>query len=513
MRQLSARAFSVFGCLMDGPLASITAIQISRSLGVSERTVRYAVNELSTWLAEQNISLKRVPHKGFSFEAQDAARAAELFAELKNSLSSSARNLTTDQRVQAILYSLLMQTCPHSLEEIAQSTGVSRTTAVRDMKQACSWFSERHVTVSHDAKKGWDIVADEAQRRFLLMNLIDASISSSSNTAEDRGSHRTLETPFVPFNEHDLEYVACTLQKNLAERNLAVTDASFLNLATYLTLTQCRVRDNHWLTSSSLEADNENRTFDLLAKQLWETFALGGTSQQAHLEQQMISMLLEASSKTSAESAEKLRPDISERILDIFLTEVSEKVGYDLYLDQECVHGLRAHFAALTVRNRLGLEIKNDMLPEIQTRFSNLFALCKDVLRNIQLAYGLTATDDETGFLVLYLAAILEKAQPAPSGSRTIRVALVCGAGIGTVAYLSRSLAKEFPRLEICAKLPAREIESFDFQNIDLVLTTVSLDVVITRPVIRVTPTLTKNDVRNIESFLRPLQPIVPKSS
>lgn len=105
--------------------------------------------------------------------------------------------------------------------------------------------------------------------------------------------------------------------------------------------------------------------------------------------------------------------------------------------------------------------------------------------------------------MVLYVGAALERLRQAPAVDRSVRAVLVCGAGIGTVAFLSRALAKEFSHLEIVAKLSLRDCYSFDYSNADVVLTTVELPRALPRPIIRVTPMLTHVDVRKIESFLR----------
>ncbi len=499
MRQLNARAISVFGCLMEDPFSSVTALQIARSLGISERTVRYAISSLSDRLAQEGINLKRIPHKGFSFEPQDVARAAQFFSELTGT-SAGEVPLTATQRVWAIQYALLTQTCPHSLEEIGNRLGVSRTTAVRDMKRACSWLSQKGVKASHDSEAGWVLSVDEAQRRFLMVDLLEASANLHQSQA---GFSLPLKRLSMPLKTCDLEQIGCELHALLAREGLGMTDASFIGLTFYLVVTKQRVGQGQYLTAVPQDLDSNDDSCMSLALSLLKVAEIVGPDNSLDLEARMIALLLRGASQISASDLQESRAAVSERVLDTFLSQMSQQVGYDLYLDQECIQGLRAHFSALMARARLGITVKNDMLPEIQTAFPELFAQCKKTLQTLQTVYNLNTTDDEAGFLVLYLAAILEKIHTSPLNTRTIRVALVCGAGIGTVTYLSRSLAKEFPRLEICARLPAHESQNFDYQGIDLVLATVSLNASIARPVIRVTPTLTKNDVRRIESFLR----------
>ena len=79
--------------------------------------------------------------------------------------------------------------------------------------------------------------------------------------------------------------------------------------------------------------------------------------------------------------------------------------------------------------------------------------------------------------------------------------------GLGTVTFLTDSLKKEFPQIEIVDKISIFDLDTYDFDDIDLIVTTIELPVVLNKPVIRVNPILRKIDIRRIDAFLRREKP------
>ena len=107
MRQMSARSWDILRCLMKDPFSAMTAQQLARKLGVSERTVRYEIATLSDWLGERGIALERVPRKGFFVASQDVARAAEIAFEGEGAPDAESVYLSAEQRTNAIVSALL----------------------------------------------------------------------------------------------------------------------------------------------------------------------------------------------------------------------------------------------------------------------------------------------------------------------------------------------------------------------------------------------------------------------
>lgn len=502
MRQVSARSWGILKCLMKDPFSAMTAQQLARKLGVSERTIRYEVAALSDWLGERGIALERTPRKGFSICTPDVARVAELLSKSEVTPDAKAVYLSQDQRSQAIVAALLDDTCPGTLAGIAGALGVSRTTAARDMRHASEWLALHGVEVCPLNNGGWKLDVDEYGRRRAMAEFIEMGLGGYAGLMSLRPSEFDSNgTTFA--SEAVIERAAEALGRYLDEAGECLTDAAYIDLACQLSATSFRTRHGHY--APALPGELATMTGDdrlALASLLGEVGVPGGGDDFEH-EIDALGVLLLAAPRMRTDASGCVRADTAERVMSKLLSIVSEQIGYDLYLDDELIDGLRVHIQALLARERLGLKAKCDLLPNIKARFPELFETCQKAMLAAQEEYGLRADDDEVGFVVMYVGAALERLRKAPLIDRSVRAVLVCGAGVGTVAFLSRSLAREFPHLEIVAKLSTRSCYQYDYSDADVVLTTVELPTMPPRPVIRVTPMLSRADVRKIEAFLR----------
>ncbi|WP_130811766.1 BglG family transcription antiterminator [Olsenella sp. Marseille-P4559] len=503
MRQMNARSWDILRCLMDNPFSAVTAQQLSRKLGISERTVRYEVAALSDWLGERGIVLERVPRRGFSIAMQDVARAAELVSQSNGVPDAKSVCLSGEQRMYAIVSGLLDETCPSTAADIACALGVSRTTALRDMERVAGWLRAHGVGLLDAPQGGWALDVSEYRRRQVMSDFVGEGFGVYANLFSVQGDASDCSVCERGFAcEGELKRMAFALDRYLDDVGESLTDSAYVQLTYYLNATRIRTRQGHYV--SGLPAELDAVTDEARASLVSLFDGAGAVAEGESLDREVdaLGAMLLAAPKMRVDASGGIRTGAAERVVGRLVSVISEKIGYDLYLDEELVDGLRIHVQALLARERLGIQARCDLLPSVRGRFPDLFSICRGALLAAQGEYGLTASDDEVGFVVMYVGAALERLRQNPAANRSVRAVLVCGAGMGTVAFLSRSLAKEFSHLEIVAKLSARDCRLFDYSDVDVVLTTVELPGALPKPTIRVTPMLSRVDIRKIEAFL-----------
>lgn len=494
MRQLSSRQWDILSCLMTDPFSTFTAKHLARKLGVSERTVRYEVAELADFLAEQGIALRRVPHAGISIAPADVARAAEFMHEARPAAKARVY-LSAEQRAWTIIAALLDQSCPHTFSSLAHALGVSKASVSRDMRSVEAWFAEHGVNLQVKEPTWYELNISGFMRRQLMVDVLS---SGKGRYAGYFASQQTFADTCI------LERATAALDTFLADKNLSLTDDAHSNLSYYLAVTVFRVSQGHILKSYPEGFEPAGAPDYPALQTLFIAAGLTLAPDTLTYEASMFDALLQAAPRLKAPGSTSSRAGSADRITRQLLTAASAELDYDLFQDTELIESLKVHMQALLVREHLGLQAKCELLPDIQSKFANLFAICKRAMDRIQADYGLTATTDEIALIVMYLGASLERGHRTPLVMRSTRVALVCGAGVGTTTYLARSLAKEFPHLTITAKLSARASQDFNFDQTDLVLTTIDLPRPLPRPTIRVSPMLSRTDIRKIEAHLHP---------
>ena len=378
--------------------------------------------------------------RGFFVASQDVARAAEIAFEGEGAPDAESVYLSAEQRANAIVAALLDETCPKTMAGMAEALGVSRATAARDLKRAGEWLASHGAPLVATPHGGWSLEASEYRRRQVMAEFVRKGLGGYAGLLAASAADYDEEIREKGFVcEEQLERMATALDRYLDETNDDLTDAAFIEMTCYLNAVRHRTCQGRYVSElpgglDEVPADERRALEALLA-------AIGAEAEGESLSREVeaLAAMLAASPRMRADSSGVIRAGTAERILNTLLSVASEETGCDLYLDTELVDGLRVHVRALLARERLGIQAKCELLPDIRKRFPELFETCARAMLAAQGEYGLTASDDEVAFVVLYVGAALERLRQSPTIDRSVRAVLVCGAGIGTVAFLSRS--------------------------------------------------------------------------
>ncbi len=109
-------------------------------------------------------------------------------------------------------------------------------------------------------------------------------------------------------------------------------------------------------------------------------------------------------------------------------------------------------------------------------------------------------SDDEIGYLTIHLGAAIERRKIRHV--KKLEVLLVCGNGIGTANLLAMTLGNNMPYIHIKKIISLYELESWELFDIDIVISTVSLNLK-DKAVLRVSPILTDAEIPIIENQIQ----------
>ncbi len=185
-------------------------------------------------------------------------------------------------------------------------------------------------------------------------------------------------------------------------------------------------------------------------------------------------------------------------LLDAVLAAAAVALHPTLQDDVELRRGLAEHLDRLVVRLRYGLPIHNPLLREVAERYADVHEVAKGLVELIAAHVGVPISEDEVGYLTMYLAGAMERSRLRPRH----RVLVVCPSGMATAWVLVSRIQNEFPEFEISRVVAAREYDPERLEEVDLVISTVALpakDV----SVAVVGALLSSTDVRNIREMTR----------
>lgn len=120
---------------------------------------------------------------------------------------------------------------------------------------------------------------------------------------------------------------------------------------------------------------------------------------------------------------------------------------------------------------------------------------------NLGRNYGVDQIpDDEVAYITLHIGASIERSKRKIKNE--VKTLLVCGSGFGTVKMLSSRMKYEFPKLEIVKEVSVLDITDDDLNSVDLIISTVDFDISSNKKIVKVSPLLTMEDIKKIETFL-----------
>ncbi|MGN1294654.1 BglG family transcription antiterminator, partial [Weissella soli] len=155
---------------------------------------------------------------------------------------------------------------------------------------------------------------------------------------------------------------------------------------------------------------------------------------------------------------------------------------------------LLGHVQPMLNRLRSNIVVVNPLLQDIQFNYSDVFSKIKNQLHDIDF----NISNDEIGFLTLYVVRALEEVHAHK------KVLLMCSTGVGTAQLLETKVRKAFPDFEVVGTISAQFYQDNlrNYQDVDLVISTINIQFQPVSPVIQVSALFTENDRRRIEELL-----------
>ncbi|MEA4895383.1 MAG: PRD domain-containing protein [Oscillospiraceae bacterium] len=402
-----------------------------------------------------------------------------------------------------------------TIDDASESQGVSRTTFVRDMEKAAEWFAKHNVKLQRRQKRGVRLEVDELQRRRLIVDFIiensneNAFLSyfflqnqSVSGAIQEQSGYAYVNRI---LGSVDFQKLFDSVDEYLNSLHMTVEDSAYMWLIYYLAVMAARTKDGKYIETlpesySQFTQMDEYRAVEEGLKRQME-----GAVPEKYLvnEAVFITAKIYVSSNTNIIRVKKENSDTADKIYSFIIDEVFRRIGFDVGNDKELADGLKTHLQASIVRAQLDMQARNVMLEEIKRKFPDLFKVCSEIEIDLAKKFGVHFGENEVGFITLHIAAAIERIREIVSAPISVKAALVCGYGVGTVTFLMRSFERQFPNIKIMDKLSVFEIGKYDFSKVDVVFSTIDIPLPLPKPIIKVKPIISKLDVRRIDSFLR----------
>lgn len=465
---LDERAYSLLKTLTEHEQVSKT--EVLRILEISERQFGYDFEKINYVL--EKMHLPPIQLKNNEFIIEDELRRAVHSGKLNN-LNPNFLTISKEDRVYLLYLYTFIRKEPISNFHYQTFLGVSKNTALNDVKIAKGLCENWDLELIYTRKDGYHILGNEYDKRrlalYAIMNIMVGPLGNEiiRLPLTDWGlTHLIEETDEVftdMINEHSLNLVKS--RKN-----------EILLMLIYL-----RARDkrgNLDFPDYQKQIIGRQKSFKVGKRIAEHFFGIEAIDEQYYVTLLILISLQESNYEND------LLEELAERIIDEF-----EKVTLlPLENKNSLKKSLYNHLVPAFYRISFRIPLVNPLISRIKEEYSELFEFVRMALAPLSMWTGQTISEEEIGYFTLHFGGYLEKDKRHTSNQ--INGLIVCANGISSSIMLKAQLNEMFPSINFKTVHTVDQIEELPQSSYDLIFST--LNVTSTKPVFVVKPFLSQ---------------------
>lgn len=475
----------------------ITIDMISEQLNVSNKTIRNDLQLVDEWLLENQLKLIKKTGVGIRIEGEktDKLRISKIVSEKNKSM------IDYSPEARKIFIGMQLITCVDScrIYELSSSLFVSRATIHKDILALSKSLDEYKIKLNRKNNNGISIEGKERNLRNFLLELMMNDNGYGLFVDIIKNDQYPCDGSYVfagleVTDDEVKDFFSCILGANHPYLN-SLFFHSLVTVLLHFFLAILRIQDHHYVTlSQPFIQELENEPFYEEAKQLTQLLATHykitiPDTEVRYLQVYMISL---KNSNALNNDDKKEAMDITESMIDDF----SQQLHLPFIEDTTLKHALFTHLCPAITRFRHNIPVENPLMNDIKNLYSHTFDIAKNSAKSIYEKYNYHLSDDEIGYIALHLAASLERMK------RPLNCIVVCHGGMGASNLLVEKLTSQIVELKIVSQETFFSIDGCDFQNIDLIISTMKLQLNTEIPVLEINSILHDYDITRIKDIV-----------
>ena len=511
---LSERGLAIIEKLIENNRKPITARALAISLGVSERSVKTYIKEVSDFCAKKGLVLNRKPGIGFEADFTD-----EQIGELQKLVDNRDVSMSRQQRINYIAHILLSGWDTYTVALFSEELSVSRNVINEDIKHLESELEAFKISVTKTAGHGISISGDEFSIRKALRHMCRFPVENKA--VEDFYDHRISREEsslwannFSRKNYGDSVDIIHFIEEKY---HILYTDYSVQMLAEYMTIQLYRIKNGHvldrlkinqnkiaaneYVTSKRYDEKKENHidvpehgaaydnrkgiSTDIIAQisRLTESKLPQGESDY-------VQILLQSATLQEGESDHQADAE-AVTFANELLHYLSQIMGMKLVENELLKTSIESFVPSSLTRTRYGIEVTNPFLQDITEMYSGIFATCFTLSRIYEKYTGNMPSDHEIAFIALLVGGALHRTP------QSIRAILIGTAGIAAANIVAAKIENRIPNIDIVAILSSEKINSLDEYEYDIVLSMIPGQISDDR-IVQISPIVSQKDEKLI---------------
>lgn len=470
--------------------------KVAADFGVSVRSIRYDIDDLNVLLLDLSRDDAIVVRQKAAQLQRDVPRRKIMELSFARGRDYNVSPLSTQERVLLSVFTLCWLDDFITVQSLADDYQVSRVTVSRDLQKVREYCEAHGIAFEGNRGKGVRVVADEKTRRRVIAQVL-------RDYGTTVGLHSGLEVAdyLKWFSEQELRSIEDIVREAEAQAGLYLDDVAFEAMVVHIALSIKRSETQMGMPTAPMAAGTldvgslQYQMADHIVRQVESVFGVSlPEAEHYYIE-------VHIGARSSEAAASSTRDAVIEFMCMSTIAEVSRKLGVDLTHDTHLYDRLLRHVLGSVYRKQAGLLLENPLRDELLEGYAEHAAIVRRALDDNGLSQLMEITDDEVTYVLLHFEAAL-----VGDGSERMRhanVVVVCSTGVGTAELLAAELRRSFD-VNIIANVPSHRARGLVGDvGIDLVVSTVELDVSV--PCVVVRPIPREDDMDRIACALREL--------
>lgn len=440
----------------------ITVKDISNLYNITERSIRYDIDELNVFFQEKNnkdiieINNNRLKILYSENEIED----------IVENIKEKEYFLSENERVNILSYEIFLSKNEFILQYFTEKYNLSKTTVRCSLKELNKIISEYGLVIDMNNNRGYKIIGSEINIRKYIINILRKYIK---NTKEKKIEYDPLKKIIQKFYKKSrIEESKNTINKILDYTGKTISDEAFETLQLFLFISVIRNKNGH-----EIEEDVENEIF--LSKTMEFSKIREILEKIENIKEKDIHYFVDfflGSYSYNLEYSYFLNWILIESLIDQFIKLLSDKLKVNLTEDKILRKELLNHIKPAIYRMKNKFKLTESILSEVKKQYMELFIKTKSSLKIISDFIDLSFDEDEAAFITVMIQRAIMRNNPSTLLKKDPNILIVCGLGYSSSRFLYENINNRF-QVNIIDIIPFNQLENYNYlKKADIIIST-----------------------------------------
>ena len=440
----------------------ITVKDISNLYNITERSIRYDIDELNVFFQEKNnkdiieINNNRLKILYSENEIED----------IVENIKEKEYFLSENERVNILSYEIFLSKNEFILQYFTEKYNLSKTTVRYSLKELNKIISEYGLVIDMNNNRGYKIIGSEINIRKYIINILREYIK---NTKEKKIEYDPLKKIIQKFYKKSrIEESKNIINKILDYTGKTISDEAFETLQLFLFISVIRNKNGH-----EIEEDVENEIF--LSKTMEFSKIREILEKIENIKEKDIHYFVDfflGSYSYNLEYSYFLNWILIESLIDQFIKLLSDKLKVNLTEDKILRKELLNHIKPAIYRMKNKFKLTESILSEVKKQYMELFIKTKSSLKIISDFIDLSFDEDEAAFITVMIQRAIMRNNPSTLLKKDPNILIVCGLGYSSSRFLYENINNRF-QVNIIDIIPFNQLENYNYlKKADIIIST-----------------------------------------